>query len=146
MSVTSYLQEASAITARFAERWGDLTPVAWDDQGNETPGSTEGYPYLTDWVRFAVYPATANTTSIGGPRLRYRHAGEVVIEIYAVPGQGPHKALSLADTACGIYRAWETPGLRFYAPRIVRVGNEGGWYRVNVIAPYQRDSLFSVEE
>lgn len=135
-----YEFEAQRILSRFAAEWTDngdeLTPIAWPNTPFDPPQSGA-------WVRITIQPSTSRVASIAGPYTRFRHDGDVVVEIFAPHGDGTETALMLADRAAAIFRGFEHHNLTFFAPRMVHVGNRDGWYRVNVICPYQRDTAFA---
>lgn len=150
MSISGYDAEGNAIQARFAGSWvtddsppKPLTLIAWENVAFTAPGSGPGAPEKQDWVRIQVLGSDATVVSIGGPQVTHRHGGDVVIEIFGLPNTGPARVRQLADKACSIFRGWQSGGMVFWTPRVVDVGLQDGWYRKNVICPFQRDTAFA---
>ena len=149
MSAPGYAPEAQQIRDRFTAEWTDggspRTPVDYEnehfDAQVDAADPTTGRPL--PWVRLTVFGSDASRASLGGSVARYRHDGETVIEVFAPRGGGDAEARQLADHAAGIFRSWQSGELTFWTPRVVRLGREGQWYRLNVIAPFKRDSVFS---
>lgn len=140
----SYAAEFTAIKTRFETEWIDpldppapRTPVAWENEHFKAPAEPE------PWVRVTVFGSTASRASVGGTSARYRHDGEVIVEVWFPANEGSAGARTLADAAAAVFRAWQAGTLTFWTPRVVRVGREGAWYRLNVIAPFKRDSVFA---
>lgn len=137
----SYELAHNAIRTRFVTLWGEITPIAFDNAKFETPANNNP----PDWVRLAIADSGAFQRSMGDPGNNvFRHTGIVTTQIFVKAGRGDREALQYADTAAGIFRGWEEPavGLRFRVPPYVRqVGVDGNWYQINVLAPFERDTL-----
>lgn len=129
----------NAIRDRFNTQWGATTPVKWPNVKFTPP---DGSP----WVRLNVADADARQASFGDPGNNvHRHIGLVTVMIFTPLGQGDEEALELADQAAAIFRGWEdgTVGVRFRNPPYVRqIGEEKSWYHVNLLCPFERDTLF----
>ena len=131
----SYLSERQAIQSRFGDEWGDRTEVSWPNV-DFSPPSGEA------WVRFRVQSGPAAQVAMGGPENLYRHDGDVVIEVFAPRGHGERAALEHADLAAAAFRAWRTAELTFWTPRLTPAEVVDGWWKVDVICPFQRDNRF----
>lgn len=131
-----WLEEYAAIRSAFVDQWGDTTLVVED---NSAARPTDQVP----WIRFQVLGSDARVASIGGPQTRYRHDGDVVIEIFAPLNAGPGRVLQLADEASAYLRGLQIDGITFWAPRLVRVAENTSWHRRNLICPFQRDEVFA---
>lgn len=142
--MTGYLGEMEAIEDRFKSEWGDLTPIEFKNAPITKPGDENGGD-LGPWVRFRIHPSSAVVASVGGPNVRFRHAGDVIVEIFTPLHSGPKSIRELVDAAASIFRGWRQDGITFWAPRAVEVDAAKGWDRMNVIAPYQRDESFALQ-
>jgi hypothetical protein len=129
----SYLTERQAIQARFQAAWGTSTPVAW-------PGIHFRPPTNAAWVRFTVIPGPADQVSVGTATDLYRGDGDVLVEVFTPLGAGELQALTLADEVVEAFRGWRSGDLAFFTPRVLPGLETDGWWKTDVIAPYQRDS------
>lgn len=129
--------EAAAIRSRFSTEWSDTTPIAWPNVSyTPTPG--------TAWVRLTILPADASQVELGavGSR-RFRHAGVIVVQVFVPENTGDGTVQTLAAQAAAVFRGVTVGEIRYGAPRVRTVGNDGaGWYQVNVECPYSRDTDF----
>lgn len=131
----------NAIRTRFAERWAalaPLVPVAW-------PNVTFRPPADGSWARFVIADADALQASFGSPDSNvHRHAGLVTVMLFTPLNVGDATALRLVDIATGIFRGWRdnASGVLFRRPPYARqIGSEERWHHVNVLCPFERDSL-----
>ncbi len=129
----SYAAERAVIRQRFAAAWNNRTPIAWPNVDFRIPA--------TAWVRFGFFPGPADQISVGGGgQDLYRADGDVVIEIFAPRGKGDPEAAELTDLAVEAFRGFRTASIAFWTPRATAGEEVDGWWKVDVIAPYQRDS------
>lgn len=134
--MSGYTGEGNAVQELFRAHWEDAAPVAWPNVDFRKP---TGEP----WVRFSVLGSAASVASIGGPAAQYRHEGDVIVQVFTPKGEGPLRARQLADKAAGIFRGRLSGGMAFWAPRVVEVGTNDGWYQLNVICPMWRTETFA---
>ena len=133
----TYQTQHNALRTKFLQEWGTTTPIAW-------PNAPFQPPTDAPWVRFVVADGTSDQKSFGAPGSNvFRYPGVVTIMIFTLLGKGDKDALLLADQACAVFRNWEGSGIRFLQPPYVRQvpGADDKWYHVNVICPFERDSL-----
>lgn len=135
MAADGYEGEGQALAAHFESEWDDETPIAWPNADFDPP---DGAP----WVRFTLRSADANQADMA-PDPRFRHDGAVIVQVFVPKGAGSGRALELGDRAAALFRATTIGPAVFRAPRIDEIGDDGrGWWQVNVIAPYFRDTVF----
>lgn len=128
--------ERQALETRFEDNWS-YTPVHWPNTKLETEG-------LTEWVRYANIPDSANIAGLGGGSQQlYRYHGMVVVQIFVMPNSGAARALQLAELVSDIWRSARFSGLTMQATKIEIVGINQGWYQIDAISPYHRDSYES---
>jgi len=135
----TYEAAHSALRARFETQWASATDIAWPNVEFTPPDDD-------DWVRFVISDTGAFQASMGDPGNNiHRHTGVVTIMIFTRLGLGDEAGLEYADLATAIFRGWEdaATGLRFREPPFVRQvpGQAHKWYHINVLCPYERDSL-----
>jgi hypothetical protein len=131
-----WASEYATIRAQFMDNWGGETIVAEENAAGEPTDQVA-------WIRFQVLGTDGRVAGIGGPQTRYRHDGDVVIEIFAPLNHGVGRSRELADKASSILRGLQVGGITFWAPRLIKVGPRGAWYRMNLICPFQRDEVFA---
>lgn len=132
----AWLEEYATIRAAFIDEWGSETIVVEDNAAAKPTDQVA-------WIRFQVLGTDARVAGIGGPQTRYRHDGDVVIEIFGPLNKGPGRVLELADKASALLRGLQVGGITFWAPRLIRVAPDRAWYRRNLICPFQRDEVFA---
>lgn len=136
MTVASYGAETAAITGYLKAGWdSDAIPVAWPN----TPlgKADEGKLHM----ELHVGHQEAFNADISTSR-RVRHPGLVTAVIRAPLGTGDGKAVKAGDDLCALLRNLDLDGIHFRAPTLRDFGRDGDMYRVEVSAPYYRDSIF----
>ena len=130
---TTYVDEYT-VARGLLSGW-TATPIVWENTGSKPAG-------LAAWMRFTLL-STA-TDHIGMPMIgrRARHSGEVVLEFFVPIGGGPGDVLRLVDQAMALFAGKTTGGLRFLVPVPDIIGEDEGWYRVNLRCPFIRDFTF----
>lgn len=125
---TEWKSKRSYTDAQMDER------VAWGNTDFTPPNNTA-------WVRFRIRHEFSERASLG-PDPLHRYDGTVVVEVFVPRGEGEGTIDDLVDDVADIYRDnRDQQGLRFYTPRTVLIGEEGAWYRKNVLIPFQRDTV-----
>ena len=137
MSATA---ENTAIRTLFNAGWGSTTPIAYENEEFDTPSDGE-----TSYVSLVIRPDDAFQHEIGSTRVTFRHPGLIFVMIFSPPDKGNAVALALAEQAAVIFRRQRstfTDGRILYrAPSTKPIGiTDEGWFHVNVVIPYVRDS------
>jgi hypothetical protein len=107
--------------------------VAWQN-APYTPGSKP-------WLRPLVRRASARPASLG-PGAAQRYDGMLVIEVRTPIATGTAANDALCDKLEALYRGVQDAGLRWWTPWTVTVGNVDGWYKQDVLCPFQRDTTY----
>lgn len=119
----------------------------WDAEA--VPVVVEGQPPLTErsstWARWTIRPDISRPWSFGSQRY-HTQQGYAYLQIFApTTGTGedsPQRvALELADAASAIFRNWYDDGLKTGPITINTIGEENGWYQVNVKVFWTSDRL-----
>lgn len=148
MADTTYKGEYNTLATIFNTGW--VTTPTKEGEAPEplSPVQYENMPYTpvtgTKWVRFTVISGEARQSSIGAPGGNYyRYTGTVQIQCFAPLNMGVAGAKDLADKAIGIFHNKVQSGYIFRAGYAVTVPNStaAGWYQVNAIIPYWRESI-----
>ena len=130
--ISDYVTEIRALQSRFADNWIE-TPIQWGNIAIQTSG-------LTEWVRFVNDSQSSIQKSLGSDPDVYRYFGKVTVEINVKPNSGANRALQLADLVTEIWRSALLTDISMDVPKLIIDGVREGWYRVNVVCPYFRDS------
>jgi len=112
-------------------------PVKWPNVASDLDQSQEGDTNnAPKWARFTMEYTEGGARSIGGER--YEYEGLLTFEIYTPGGGNDRLALRLAEIVAGALRNQSTAGgVSFYKVRPRIVGNEGLWYRVDVLSEFK---------
>lgn len=140
--VANYAEEYKALAQQFDEQWRTvplgatyLTLISWENIAFTPPNPP------ASWVEYRVLNGESVQATFGAPGSNtFRHNGVVSINIYVPSGQGKPAALALADRATAIYRVQRTDGILFRAPSVNILGDDGGYFRVNVSVSFFRDT------
>jgi len=138
--MSGYVGEAATIRGWFDSEWDATVPIHMVD-GSAFKDKPDNGP----WARMAIQSRGAEVASIGGPAVSFRHTGDVVVEIFVPEGVGDGRGRALADLACDILRGKQDGGIVVWNARAIPLGVHDGWYRINVIGPYQRDEDFEIQ-
>lgn len=134
LAVEGYAAEEQAILAHLDEHYSSL-PVAWPNQPFKRPDAS-------GWVEVRVTDQEAFRVTLGASH-RVRHPGMLMATVHWPAGEASQPALGEADTIASLFRDTTiTPGLTFRSPTVRKLGPDDGWYRVQVTAPFYRDSDF----
>ena len=147
MADTTYKAEYNTLASIFNTGWVTV-PAEGEEAEPFSPVQYENIPYTpvtgTKWARFTVISGEANQASIGAPGSNYyRYTGTIQVQCFAPLGLGAAGAKDLADAAIGIFHNKAQSGYIFRAGYAVTVPNSAtdGWYQVNAIIPYWRESI-----
>lgn len=125
------VEARDAILAVFATAWAGTGLLAvYDDVPNNKPD--QGYAAV--YLRHAD-GGQASLANASGARL-YDAAGTVWVQIFAPGRVGSRPALALAGTVLNAYRSARNPGVWFQRQRLVEMGRDGAYYRVDVLAEF----------
>lgn len=132
------VEENTAIRTLFNAGWAGATPIAYE---NEVFNPPDNAPY----VSLVVRPDDAFQHEIGSTQVTFRHPGLIFVMIFSPPDKGNNASLVLADAAATIFRRQSTSftdgRILFRAPSITPIGiTDEGYFHVNVVIPYIRDS------
>lgn len=126
----------SAIRKRFETQWGSTTTVQY-------PNKKFSKPDNASWVRLNIVQAASAWASMGDPgNNTERNFGQVSVQIFVPVDIGEGDAVELADQVRDVFRDYRdaTSGVRFLVPPYARqIGDDGIWYQINVVAPFQFD-------
>lgn len=124
----SYNAEQLAIEAHLIANWSETLMVY---QNVKYDGSA------SEWCRMSLQNADAFQASMGvSPAFRY--IGVMFIQIFVRPDTGSGRAMAIADAVTTMFRAQTISGITFRVPQIQKVGEDDGWYQVNVSVDFFR--------
>lgn len=133
--------ERKVLETRFRDLWPTLgnTQIKWENvPWNDPDPKTD-----PTWVAFSHQTTPGNLIGIAETAL-VRYGGLVIIQVFQKERSGTGAANILAGQAADIFRrleicADESGLMRFRIPSKVTVGNNNGWFQINVNCPYDRD-------
>lgn len=136
----SAVAENTAIRTLFNAGWASATPVGYPNEPF-TPPDDEAFVVLS------IKAGDAFQYELGSPKVGFRHPGLLFVMIMSPPDKGNNAALVLADTAAAIFRrqssSFADGRILYRAPSIETIGlTDEGWFQVNVVVPFIRDSYF----
>ena len=138
----SFQLERQAIETKAATDWPTLQPgvdIFFDNvpEGPVNPG--------VKYARLFILPADSNQITLeNGNGSLHRAAGVIMVQCFAPLGKGTKEALDMADSVATIFRnARLTNGVLCRSPRRDPGRATGSHYQVNVIVPFQRDTLYN---
>ena len=124
-----------AVESRLAS-WPDA-PVSFDNVQTQ-PSVQAAIDAKAPWVRLTIVPGDTLTAAIGdGPNAR--HTGLLVLQIFTAERVSSAKAMQLADSLAQHVQYWQDGKFETQAASLARVGQQNGWYQVNVSAPFRAD-------
>lgn len=121
----------TTIQSSFDTAWNSETPIVWDNVEYDSDNS--------EFVRCTVDYDDGWQASLGGITNRlFRNKGFVFIQIFTSQNQSASRNDALAQIA---YDYFVTPlsGIRFYNPKVKKVGQDGNYYQQNVIVEFEFD-------
>lgn len=133
------VEENTAIRTLFNTGWAGATAIAYENEPFTTPDDAS-------FVKLFVKPDNAFQHEIGSENVTFRHPGLIFVMIFSPPDQGNAASLVLADNAAAIFRrqtsSYTDGRILYRAPTITPIGiTEEGYFHVNVVIPYIRDSF-----
>ena len=138
--MSGYLGEAETIRKWFRSEWDSGVPIHLIEGGNFPDKPDDG-----PWARLAIRSRDGYPAAIGGPTIRYRHDGDIILEIFTPEGGGDGPARALVDSGCEIVRGRDEDSIVVWNVRAIPLGVRDGWYRINVIASFSRDEDFALQ-
>ena len=88
---SGYLDEAETIRDWFVAEWDSTVAIdIYENQKFTKP--TDAH-----WARLTIRSQEGRPASIGGPNIRYRHDGNILLEVFAPEGVGDGRARELID-------------------------------------------------
>lgn len=130
----------NAINAAFDTAWADQTPVEWPNVEFTKPNPKSA------WVRITVDGNLAGQAGFGDGVL-HRNSGLIFVQVFIPDNDGPADADTYAQSAANALqykRIDHISGgrpLRTWGATQRTVGNQDGWYQVNVTIPFDYDEV-----
>lgn len=137
--MVGYTDENTAIRTLFNAGWGSTTRIAYENE-KFVPQGNEKY------VSLIIRPDVSGQMELGDSNgVHFRHPGLIFVMVFVPSDKGNAVAMSLGDQAADIFRRQRstfTDGTILYrAPTVEPIGiTDEGYFHVNVVVPYTRDS------
>jgi hypothetical protein len=128
-------QAEAQIRKHFDTQWSGLTAIAWPDLPFDKPDDET-------WVRFDARENDGFQNTIGDPgNNAFRHTGIVTIQVFQPQGQASKDARDKAQKAIEAFQGMDVNGIHFFNVQARQVGNDRGWYQINVLASFRYDEI-----
>lgn len=132
----SYSDAEQKITERFKQNAPAGLKIAYDNLDDREIRENR---QLAQWVRFTLLDAGTRQIGMGSTSTRNRVQGIVSVQCFGRSNIWTKTILDLADLIVVIFRDVQHDGVTYRAPDVVKIGPTGGWYQVNVVAPFYWD-------
>jgi len=116
------------IEDRLRANWSE-TLIDWDNVEFTPVRDTPFVRLQTEWTEVTAI-------GIGG---RDRGEGYITLSIFYPGNTGSIVINKMADSLAAIYNKWNTGNLRFKVARVIRIGQQETWYRLDVLVPFTYD-------
>lgn len=129
--------ERVAIETRLQTQWA-TTAIAYE---NVPYNPTEG----TSYVELSIIDGPSEQISLGdGLAALHRSYGTISIGVFVPLHTGTVTAKTYADSIALIFRNWvdTTSGVHCRSPSIYKIGEDSGWWRMNILIPFYVDVSF----
>lgn len=128
--------ESAWIRATLVAGLSSPVPIVWDNTGGDPPDDA--------YIRMSIQRPGADNVSMGVPSAPIvRHDGLLILEVLTPAGHGTGENERLCDELAGIFRNISGDGIHFRVPHVARVGVTDGWYKQDVLCPFERDTIFT---
>jgi hypothetical protein len=96
------------------------------------------------WARFTILLGEElrmdiGTGSTGGV---YRLPGVLIVQLFYPQNKGNGTVLSKADSLASHFRNWCGSTITCEAATVEEIGNENGYFQVNVTIPFRQDNVY----
>lgn len=116
------------LESRLADKWGNTTPIYWDDINDKpVPGQA--------FIRCTLDAVDSETISIKCQR----NYDTFSIQVFTPKGSGSEDNFALCDSLVQIFRGYTEENLICTRTLNERVGKENEWYQRNVTVDTQYD-------
>lgn len=141
--MTTVLEAIDDIYGRFKAAW-DTTglPCVYDNTPPDTALQAALDSGTTSWARTNIKHNTRTQLTLAGiDNARFESRGILIVEIYALSGDGLVSAYTLANTVLEAFEGVSTPnGVWFRNTRINEVGPDGVYFHTNVVTEFIYDT------
>jgi len=124
----SFQAERASIEGRLSDNWV-TTPIAYDNVSFDAPDNSA-------WVRLGIINGASKYRALEGKK---RHAGVIIIQLFAPKNQGSNLLRGYADTIAAIFEGVNFDTVTCRNASLLNVGISQEWYQMNLSIPYWRD-------
>ena len=122
------------IISHFNTQWAGTTAIAW-------PNVDFDSQIVDEFVRITVAPSTSKQATLGLTSNMYRQFGSVYTQIFTKLNVGTDRSNQLADQVSAVWRSIRLNNIVFTAPNTVLVGNNDGFFQLNVVCDFYADTF-----
>jgi len=124
----SWASERASIEGRLSANWATTT-IAYDNVDFDPPDNAA-------WIRLNILNGDSGYRALEGKK---RHAGVIILQLFAPKNQGSNTLRGYADTLAGVFEDTSFNDVVCRNASITNVGFNQEWYQLNVSIPYWRD-------
>lgn len=125
---------------KFQTDWA-ATPVEWENFP-ESAALTAAKNAKSPWVRFVIRDGSGARKTVGADSRVNRFAGSLIHQIFVAQKTGTAVARDYADAIAGIWDGFSGESdLEFRTPVITNVGDNSGWFQLNVEIGFLNDEI-----
>ena len=129
----SYAAALAAIIAHFDTNWAGTTEIAWPNVQFSSSG-------VTEYVRVDINDGVDTQITVGNAANDWRKFGVLIIQVFTELESGAKRSAELVDIVTNLYRGLQlSPSITFGEQDVVTVGQNDGFYQVNVEVEFHRD-------
>jgi len=130
------MPDFDAIATTIADKFEDVAALCGVSvQYDNAPFNP---PADDTWIRLRITHSQSNIVGIGKLN-RYRNPGILIAQIFAPLNSGDGTIRSLAKEIGNDFRATTIDGVLFRAPSVEVVGENNGWWHVDLMIPFYAD-------
>ena len=117
------------------------TPIEFENV-NDSAALTTAKNNKSPWIRFVIRSGDGNLQTIGSNSRLDRFAGNLIAQIFVAQKTGTAIARGYADDIADIWRGYAgQPCVQFYTPFSNEIGDNEGWFQINVNIPFLNDEF-----
>ena len=114
--------------------------IAWPNVAFD-PKTAENGSAIKEFIRFNPVDGDDEQITVGGIQNDWRNYGVLVFEIYTELESGAKRSGQLVTTITNLYRGKQMdPGITFGRMRVIKVGQNDGFYQRNVEVDFYRNT------
>lgn len=117
------------------------TPIEFEN-ATESDALKAAKDSKTPWIRFTIRDGGGELITVGSDSRLDRFVGLLIIQIFVAQKTGTGQARRYADQLSGFWKGYAgQPCVQILTPSINVIGENEGWFQINVNIPFQNDEF-----